>query len=282
MAAGMEILKITFVIIVFSVCCALFPAKQAQAREEGLPPHLIQSVSSQEIYEGLLALDLLRCPVLAEPDPDAAYENVKGSVLRLQMGEAYGSGVIWRLTAEAAIIATNRHVLQYWDEADGLVCFPGGYAVDAAVLGLSADCDVGFLRVENGEIGWEGLKDLRSVAAETAPARTLFGEAQAASSSGEERGLAGFLVGVGQQGREREFHEALLQEERYIPLFQGRMLYGQGFAKEGMSGGGIFDGRGRLIGLLAGGTDRGEIAGVPAADVEAAYRDIVEKEEVEQ
>ena len=52
------------------------------------------------------------------------------------------------------------------------------------------------------------------------------------------------------------------------------MLYGRGFAKEGMSGGGIFDGYGHFIGLLAGGTWQGEIAGVPSGEVERAYREI--------
>ena len=52
------------------------------------------------------------------------------------------------------------------------------------------------------------------------------------------------------------------------------MLYGHGFAREGMSGGGMFDGCGRLIGLLTGGTYQNEIAGVPVDQVVSAYREI--------
>ena len=53
------------------------------------------------------------------------------------------------------------------------------------------------------------------------------------------------------------------------------MLYLLGFAKEGRSGGGIFDGCGHLIGLLAGGTWQNEVAGVPVDQVQQAYREIV-------
>lgn len=62
--------------------------------------------------------------------------------------------------------------------------------------------------------------------------------------------------------------------DRYIETFGGEMLYGRGFAREGMSGGGMFDGCGRLIGLLTGGTYRNEIAGVPVDQVWEAYWEI--------
>ena len=43
---------------------------------------------------------------------------------------------------------------------------------------------------------------------------------------------------------------------------------------EGMSGGGMFDGCGRLIGLLTGGTYQNEIAGVPVTQVLEAYWEV--------
>ena len=78
-----------------------------------LPPHLIQSVSGQDIYEGMLAFNLFYCPVLEEEDARLACENVRNSVVRVEMGSVYGSGVIFRMTADGVIIATNRHVLDY-------------------------------------------------------------------------------------------------------------------------------------------------------------------------
>lgn len=250
--------------VILFCCMALLPVRQALAKEPSLPPHLIQTVSGQDIYEGMLALGMLDCPILEEADPAAAYENVKNSVVRLDMGSAYGSGVIFRMTSDAVIIATNRHVLEYWNESAGVVWFPQGYFVDAAALGSASECDVGFLRVDGGELGYDALMTLKSVCADEAP----FG--------GGEAQLEGFLVGAVRGEQEPVFHEAVLEkEERYIELFQGEMLYGHGFAREGMSGGGIFDGHGRLLGLLAGGTYQNEIAGVSADRVEEAYREVV-------
>lgn len=254
-------LKIAAVILMS--CAAVFPADRVQAAEPSLPPHLIQTVNARDIYEGMLALELLICPVLEKADPTAAYENVKNSVVRLDMGTAYGSGIVFRLTADAVIIATNRHVLEYWNETSGMVWFPQGYYVDAAVLGSSEETDVGFLRVEGGELGYDVLATLRSVGANGEP------------ESGETQ-IRGFCVGADRREQEPVFYEAELErEERYIELFQEDMLYGHGFAREGMSGGGIFDDCGRLIGLLAGGTYQNEIAGVPADRVMEAYREIV-------
>lgn len=250
-------------VVIFVCCAALFPVRQVQAEELSLPPHLIQTVSGQDIYEGMLALGMLTCPVLEVADPAAAYENVKNSVVRLDMGAAYGSGIIYRLTEEAVIIATNRHVLEYWDETAGVVWFPQGYFADATVLGSASESDVGFLRVENGELGYDTLMTLRSVCTDEMP---LDGQAQ----------IEGFCVGMDRREQEPVFHEAVLErEERYIALFQGDMLYGHGFAREGMSGGGIFDSCGHLLGLLAGGTYQNEIAGVSAGRIAAAYREIV-------
>lgn len=260
--AGGKKYRISSVIL---LCWVLWlPTERVCAKELSLPPHLIQTVSEQDIYEGMLALGMLTCPVLEESDPATAYENVKNSVVCLDMGTAYGSGIIFRLTADAVIIATNRHVLEYWDEALGVVRFPQGYFVNATMLGSASESDVGFLRVEGSELGADALMNLRSVCMDEAP----FDE--------EAAQIEGFCVGADRGEREPVFHEALLErEERYIDLFQGDMLYGHGFAREGMSGGGIFDGRGYLIGILAGGTYQNEIAGVSADRVEAAYREVM-------
>ncbi len=235
-----------------------------QAKEPSLPPHLIQSVSEQDIYDGLLALELLRCPVLKEENPEAACENVRDSVVRIDMGSAYGSGVIFRLTEGGVIIATNRHVLAYWDEETGAVCFPQGWYVSARMLGSAKDCDVGFLQVDKEELGLEALMKLQSVPVDEAV------------YSGLQKGAAAFCLGADRASDEVVYEPVQVEEtDRYIELFGGEMLYGRGFAKEGMSGGGIFDGYGHLIGLLAGGTWQNEIAGVPSGEVERAYREIV-------
>ena len=254
--------KIACVIIFFLTC--LTQTLPVKAEEMSLPPHLIQSVSEADIYEGMLALDLFHGPVLEEPDPEKACENVRGSMVRIDMGKAYGSGVIFQLTKEGAVIVTNRHVLAYWREETGIIRFPQGYYAGARVLGSSESCDVGFLLVEKEALGLSTLSALRSVSVD----ESVY--------DGLRKGDAAFCLGAGPEEDETIYQEAVLEDtDRYIEAFGGEMLYGRGFAKEGMSGGGIFDGRGNLLGLLAGGTYQNEIAGVPVDQVLQAYREIV-------
>ena len=127
-------------------------------------------------------------------------------------------------------------MLDYWQEDVGVIRFPQGFYVSAQALGSAKDCDVGFLMVDGSELGVETLLTLSCVPVDEAVCQTL---------------------------------------SRYIDTFDGEMLYLRGFAKEGMSGGGIFDGYGHFIGLLAGGTWQDEVAGVPAKQVAQAYREIV-------
>lgn len=262
MAKGGRINRIATVIIFFTGC--FFQTLSAKAAEPSRPPHLIQSVSEEDIYEGMTALGLSHCPVLEEPDVEAALENVSDSVVRIDMGNAYGSGVIFRMTADGAVIATNRHVLAYWREESGIIRFPQGYYAGARVLGSSESCDAGFLLVEKEELGLSVVSGLRSVFAD----ESIY--------AGLQKGEDIFCLGAGREEDETIFQEAVLEDtDRYIEAFGGEMLYGRGFAKEGMSGGGIFDGCGRLIGLLAGGTYQNEIAGVPVDQVTEAYREIV-------
>ncbi len=263
MIKGGRIYKIS-VVIIFALSC-LFPSLCVQAGEPSLPPHLIQSVDEEDIYEGMLALGLFHCPVLEEPDLEKAREAVRDSIVRIDMGEAYGSGVIFRMTQEGAVIATNRHVLAYWREESGVIRFPAGYYASARVLGSAQSCDVGFLLVEKETLGLGAATGLRSVFVD----ESIY--------AGLRTGEPVFCLGAGQEAGDMIFQEAVLEDTgRYIETFGGEMLYGRGFAREGMSGGGIFDGCGRLIGLLAGGTYQNEIAGVPVDQVVRAYQEIAE------
>ena len=260
MVKGGRINKIACVTI-FSLGC-FFQTLFVRAKEPSLPPHLIQSVSEEDIVEGMLALDLFHCPILEEPDLEATYENVRDSVVRIDMGKAYGSGVICWMTEEGAVIATNRHVLDYWREETGVVRFPQGYYAGARMLGSSETSDVGFLLVEKEEIGLRAFSGLRSVLADG-----IYGGLRVDEEI--------FCLGAGREEDEMLFEKAVLKEtDKYIETFGSEMLYGRGFAREGMSGGGMFDGCGRLIGLLTGGTDRNEIAGVSVVQVLEAYWEV--------
>ena len=193
-----------------------FEVQAAPDRSAGytLPPHLIQSVTEQDLYEGMVCLGMLECPVLQEADCEKAFENVKDCVVRVIMGNAYGSGILWELTADRVIIATNSHVLAYWQQEDSYLLFPQGYFVEAEVLGLSVQYDVGFLSVDNGQFTYAELERLRRAAVESECYEQL------------EPGMEMFCVGAGPEAGEMLFHEAELEDRAlHCGLWGGHVVW---------------------------------------------------------
>lgn len=238
------------------------------AKEQTQPPHLIQSVSEQDIYEGLLGLGVLECSVLQEDDWEKACENVAESVVRIDMGKAYGSGVIWDMQPERIIVATNKHVVEYWTDLMGFIYFPQGYFVSARILGVSQHYDVAFMEIDREIFTYDQVEHLKAV------------------HKGDERykelqaGDAIFTIGSGKEMQDFEYHEGkVIEKASYIELFESDMLYAYGFAKPGMSGGGCFDAKGNLLGLLAGGASNDRTATVPVYSVESAYEEVLAREE---
>lgn len=254
---------IAYIAIVITVACGA--SFSVRAEESALPPHLIQTVTEHDIYEGMLALGYLETPVLETSNCEQAYENVKNCVVSVQMGNARGSGIIWELTPERIVIATNRHVLDHWKEERSYIHFAQGYDVDARVLGVSDEFDVGFLTVDNGHFTYSELQELRYACADMDVYHGL------------QQGDTMFLVDSGSETAVTRYYEGTVEDPyRYIEDFEAYMLYGHGFAKAGMSGGGTFDGRGFLIAMTTGGTLQNETAGVPLPDIMKAYEEIVQ------
>ncbi|MCH5259734.1 MAG: trypsin-like peptidase domain-containing protein [Lachnospiraceae bacterium] len=250
--------------IVLSIAVAFTVSLPAHA--QGLPPHLIQTVTDRDIYEGMLELGFLVTPVLETPDCGLAYENVKNCVVRVQMGNAHGSGIIWEMTPEEIVIVTNKHVLDYWNEKNSYVHFLGEYDVDAQILGVSKQYDIGFLTVDSGQFNYMELQELRSARADL----DVYAEL--------EQGDLMFSIDSGSKTESAQYYEGTVEDTHlYIEDFEAYMLYGHGFAKAGMSGGGTFDGRGFLIGMTTGGTLQNETAGVPLPDIMEAYEEIMEE-----
>lgn len=249
--------------IALSIAVAFTASLSAHAAE--LPPHLIQAVTEQDIFEGKLALGYLRTPVLETEDCVQAYENVKDCVVRIQMGRAHGSGIIWELSSERIVIATNKHVLDYWKDENSFVHFPNKFDVDARLLGVSEKFDVGFLVIDCGQFTYKELQDFQCACID----EEVYDELQ--------QGDTMFLIDPGSEMKEMQYYEGTVGDSfHYIEDFDAYMLYGHGFARAGMSGGGAFDGRGYLIGMTTGGTLQNETASVPLPDIVDAYGEVLE------
>ena len=226
-----------------------------------LPP-LIQTTTLEEDYKAITGLGLAFTPLSQEEDLEQAFCNILCSCVRLQANGHYGSGSIYLMEADAIIIVSNRHLLEYWDE-DSFVTFPGGIAQDGKVIGLSGKADVGFVRVSIDHFSWEELLALKNVR----PRR----ESPENPTVTPGRGL--LLVDMASDPD----HPAMKRGEvilarTYLDDFGMEMLYGPGEALPGMSGSGVFDGYGNYLGMLTGATMGGEIAAVPAEVIDREYQ----------
>ncbi len=258
------------IVLLFCVFPLKTLAEEAEEGAEEMPPHLIQTVTERDIFEGQLALGLLESPVLAEGDCAAAYENVKNCIVRIHMGNAYGSGVVFRMTPECVIIVTNKHVLSYWDDAVSYVQFPQGYFTGARVLGMADEHDVGFLSVDNGEFDFGDLERLRYVRWDMERYQKM------------QAGDAIFCTGAGDaaeaDGTDSFYQGSVGDMALYIDDFGEYMIFAYGYAREGMSGGGTFDSYGNFIGMISGATVSGETASVPLPTILEAYGNIETEE----
>lgn len=200
--------------------------------------------------------------VLLQEDEGEAFSNVLYSCVRIQGEGYYGSGTIYRITDEQVIIVTNRHVLQYFKQGS-YVTFFDGKEVEGDTLFISDDYDLGFLVIDKARLGEEAIA-----------------YRQAAYSEEKYRKLKKndcfFMVDMATDaGNPQKYSGEVMNPYRYLEDYGKEMFYGDAYAKEGMSGCGIFDGYGNYLALLSGGTQHNEIAAVPLTVIEAEYHKLI-------
>lgn len=225
-----------------------------------LPP-LIQVTTPESDYKALAYLGLMNTPVVEEENAQQVFENVLCSCVRIQVEGHHGSGSIYRMLEDEIIIVTNRHVLQYWNE-DSYVTFFNGAVGEGQLLGMAEDADVGFISVPTTDFTWQELMNYRNV-----------------RQNLEFVTSDDFLsIDIATDIWNPEmFQGEVISPSVYLEDFETEMLYGKGYAKPGMSGGGVFDEYGYYLGMMTGGTLQDEIAAVPAETIIQEYRTITNK-----
>ena len=258
--------------------------------------------TDKEVVESMYVLDLFRTPLTETEDADRAYDEMRYCTVQLHAGTTFGTGCIYEIRKDEIIIVSNRHVIENWTalplpEGDaitqemiedvilsrsplerGYVLFYDGSVALAELIGVSDEWDVGFLRVPLTQIPAERLIFLRSLRLEENMAaradEQIFAYASkdiAVTFTSRNISMRSKDTGIAQT-----IHEgSVIYPDAYIEQFRTTMLFALCKAEAGMSGGGIFDLRGRYLGIVTGGNDRGEMIGVRASDVLAAAREIL-------
>ncbi len=173
--------------------------------------------------------------------------TVLGSCVRIQAQGHYGSGSIYELSDEEIIIVTNKHVLQYWNE-DSYVTFFNGAVGSGRALNVSEQADVGFLSVNRAFLTDEETEGLFTVE-----------KAQFPLLRGDDLYMIDLASDI---WCPVTYEGQVLEPRKYLEDFGMEMLYGESAFKPGMSGCGVFNGEGKYVGMLTGGTQENEIAAV--------------------
>ncbi len=250
------------------------------------PGYRVTAPDSEYQFQYMLDKDLLVTQKEQSENTAASFENIRPGVVQIHVGNIYGGGTVWKITKDGIIIVSNRHVLEHFaaqarqDVNSNYVTFFDGEAARAELIGLSAEYDVGFVKVPLSELTYAQLCTLRSSRIDT--------EAYAGIRAGMtifcvhsqdiiRRGPdddAVVMDGKGTGIADQSYVGIISVTDAYIEDLGQNMIYSMCYAEPGMSGSGMFDGYGNLIGMVTGGTEQNEMISVPLSDILKVCREL--------
>ncbi|MCM1103621.1 MAG: serine protease [Clostridium sp.] len=221
-------------------------------------------------------------------------------VVGIECGDFRGSGVVIARDENGLVIVSAKHLLMY--DVRAAVSFAGsenGQKAQGSVIFYSASYDLAYLYVPFSAISADTAQD---------QGETRGGGARAGNQSGafdapweksgmwtveeNENGRQIFLrtddacrelragdgvlqVGLSKQAEPEYYTGTVQAKEVFISDYNASMLLNECYAEAGMSGGGVFDEKGRLVGVIIAGDGQGTVC-MPMTTVLAEYRELAE------
>ena len=203
----------------------------------------------------------------AADNPAGLLQEVCGcTMVKLKAGKLNGSGVILASDRRYLWIVTAGHVLDDFDpesgEASILVTFADGFQTQVSKAERKEELDLAILRLNRaslvervGESETDhGLEYRRAILAQEAFDQLKPGDLALAMGS---------RSGVGEDA----YAGVITQDYAYLEDFGTHMIVAEVPVSPGMSGGGLFDSEGRLLGILCGVSEDGEVAVCPVINL---------------
>ncbi len=179
---------------------------------------------------------------------------------------ASGSGVIWQIEEDGLWIVTAGHVLERAG-GENRVCVDFGgvrdkkMEVPCRLYEVSGEADLAFLYLTRSEIPQE--------------ARDGFETAKTDKAGYDGLRAGDSVYAAGYEDGSLTVCEGVLEDAWiYVEDFEQYMILAECGVRPGMSGGGLYDGAGRLIGIVCGGNEQGELAAVPLHVAQARFADL--------
>lgn len=197
-----------------------------------------------------------------EPPKEMTEEEVidfmRRATVQIHVGERSGSGVILEINDERVTLVTCFHLMQGYDQ--GIISFCSGQVGFANVVHMTSAPDLCFLTFDRSDLDESVLSEIRAANPSEEDYETLQLESQvylcgSAISSGSNLTLC-----------------KVVDKSFYEPEFDSKVLYLYGDAMPGMSGCGAYTKDGKLVGILAGGSDTSECVCVSLTDVINEWR----------
>lgn len=206
------------------------------------------------------------------------YQLAKRSIVKIEIADSVGSGVIWKISDDEIIVVSNRHLLM--KAVDANITFCNNERVKAKVLGYSQQYDIAFISVRIEDVSKNSLRDIY----EAVPLIYDL-ENQDDRETFEKDMIGSNVLQIGaEQGNEKYiFFAGKIQKVTFLELFNTQVIESKCFSKAGMSGGGMFDALGQFIGMISGGdvkendtVKESEITySISASLIEQEYQEII-------
>ncbi len=215
------------------------------------------------------APSIAAAPLLEWEDPEEEnlacmlQETCGGMMVKLTAGGLTGSGVICGTEGDFLLVATAAHVLS--ESADGVkVLFSDGWETEEVSVAVSSSADLAVLRIPLSRIPEKSRNSYLAVNVD----RTVSGEIQAGDGC--------IVMGGFEEAACGAYEGEVLDPWIYMEDYDQYMVWARAPGKKGMSGGGIFDRSGHLLGILSGYSEDGEWAAVPLAFLLTEFSDAAE------
>lgn len=169
------------------------------------------------------------------------YQLARRSIVKVVVKDAAGSGIVWKINDENIVIVSSRHLLM--KDVKAQVTFCDEESADAEIMGYSQQYDIGFLKIEDKNVTANILRDIY----EAVPAEDFSDEADTLTQQSV------LQIGADLNGTKEHFATGTILGVGYEPVFNTNVLRTNCYSKAGMSGGGVFDVYGRLLGMISGG-----------------------------
>lgn len=160
--------------------------------------------------------------------------NVQKSVVHVDAEDYMGSGLVLDITQDEVIVATCRHLI---DTARKVSLKIQEQQIEGRIMWRSQQYDIAFLSFDRELF-------------QTEPVAVTLPDSE---KKWQESTWLGTDVWQYSNAEKEEVHTGYITDEAYIAEFDCKLLVTDCFSRAGMSGGGVFDENGMLLGMILGG-----------------------------